>query len=253
MRSEEHTQSNARGGKHDVNRKTLYSGVATIAIAAFLSVPLPRMHAQQNTGPAIRAGGNDLGGVVSGTNGPEAGVWVIAETADLPAKFARIVVTDDRGRYVIPDLPRANYTVWVRGYGLVDSPKVQAQPGKMLNLTAVAAPNAAAAAQYYPPVYWFSLMKVPPKSEFPLEKIKSQGEWLNIVKTGACQSCHPLGTPGMRSIQKELGDFKTSAEAWAKRLQAGSAMNLMARDISRLDTEYALNLFGNWTDRIAGE
>ena len=76
--------------------------------------------------------------------------------------------------------------VWVRGYGLVDSPKVQTQPGRMLNLTAVTAPTAAAAAQYYPPVYWFSLMGVPPKSEFPLEKIKSQGEWLNIVKTGAC-------------------------------------------------------------------
>ena len=39
--------------------------------------------------------------------GPEAGVWVIAETTDLPTKFARIVVTDDRGRYVIPDLPKA--------------------------------------------------------------------------------------------------------------------------------------------------
>jgi hypothetical protein len=36
----------------------------------------------------------------------------------------KIVVTDDRGRYVVPDLPRANYNVWVRGYGLVDSPKV---------------------------------------------------------------------------------------------------------------------------------
>jgi len=235
-----------------VSAKALYSGVATIVIAAFLNVPLARMHAQQNTDPAIRVSGNDIVGAVSGANGPEAGVWVIAETADRPAKFAKIVVTDDRGRYVIPDLPRANYMVWVRGYGLVDSPKVQTQPGRMLNLTAVPAPNAAAAAQYYPPVYWFSLLKVPPKSEFPLEKIKSQGEWLNIVKTGACQSCHPLGTPGMRAIHKELGNFKTSAEAWAKRLQAGSAMNLMARDITRLDTEYALNLFGNWTDRIAG-
>src|SRR6266705_5620647 len=123
------------------------------------------MQAQQNTDPAIRAGDNDLSGAVSGANGPEAGVWVIAETTGLPTKFAKIVVTDDRGRYVIPDLPRANYMVWVRGYGLVDSPKVQTQPGRMLNLTAVPAPNAAAAAQYYPPVYWFSLLKVPPKSE----------------------------------------------------------------------------------------
>ena len=73
--------------------------------------------------------------------GPEAGVWVIAETTDLPTKYAKIVVTDDQGRYVIPDLPTANYSVWVRGYGLVDSPKVRAKPGQQLNLTAVPAPD----------------------------------------------------------------------------------------------------------------
>src|SRR4030088_1268630 len=109
----------------------------------------------------------DIKGVVAGPQGPEAGVWVIAETTDLPTKYAKIVVTDDRGRYVIPDLPKAKYSVWVRGYGLVDSPKVTAAPGKPLNLTAVVAPNEAAAAQYYPPIYWFSLLRVPDKSEFP--------------------------------------------------------------------------------------
>ena len=66
----------------------------------------------------------------SGPNGPEAGVWVIAETTDLPTRFARIVVTDDQGRYVVPDLPKATYQVWVRGYGLVDSPKVAGVPGQ---------------------------------------------------------------------------------------------------------------------------
>jgi hypothetical protein len=77
---------------------------------------------------------------------PEAGVWVIAETTDLPTKFSRTVVTDDRGRYLIPDLPQANYNVWVRGYGLVDSAKVQSTRGKNLNLRATPAPNARAAA-----------------------------------------------------------------------------------------------------------
>src|SRR6202030_3383250 len=146
----------------------------------------------------------------------------------------KIVVTDDRGRYVIPDLPKAKYSVWVRGYGLVDSPKVTAAPGKPLNLTAVVAPNEAAAAQYYPPIYWFSLLRVPGKNEFPMEQIESQGDWLNIVKSGACQSCHPLGTPGTRTISKRLGTFKDSAAAWAERLQAGSAQAFMARDITRL-------------------
>src|SRR6266705_6582537 len=103
------------------------------------------MQAQQNTDPAIRAGDNDLSGAVSGANGPEAGVWVIADTTGLPTKFVKIVVTDDRGRYVIPDLPKANYTLWVRGYGLIYSPKVQAAPGKAVNLTAVVAPSPLAA------------------------------------------------------------------------------------------------------------
>ena len=79
---------------------------------------------RSRSAPAPTAGANDLGGVVTSANGPEAGVWVIAETADLPTKFAKIVVTDDRGRYLMPDLPKATYSVWVRGYGLVDSPKV---------------------------------------------------------------------------------------------------------------------------------
>src|SRR4051795_3770143 len=176
------------------------------------------IQARQQTGDTVRIDPDDIGGVVTGPRGAEAGVWVIAETADLPTRFVRIVVTDDRGRYVIPDLPKATYSVWVRGYGLVDSPKVTAAPGKLLNLTAVAAPNEAAAAQYYPPIYWFSLLRVPQQSEFPLPKIKSQGEWLNIVKSGACQSCHALGTPGTRTISKALGEFKTSSEAWARRL-----------------------------------
>jgi len=92
---------------------------------------------------------------------------VIAETTDTPTRYARIVVTDDRGRYLIPDLPKGNYQVWVRGYGLVDSAKVQASLGKTFDLTAVPAPTPAAAAQYYPPIYWFSLLSVPGKNEFP--------------------------------------------------------------------------------------
>ena len=194
---------------------------------------------------------DDIAGVVTGNNGPEAGVWVIAETTDLPTKFAKIVVTDDRGRYLVPDLPNARYSVWVRGYGLVDSSKVQATPGTTVDLRATAAPTATAAAQYYPPIYWFSMMHVPAAREFPLPKIKSQGEWLNIIKTGACQSCHALGTPGTRAISKELGTFANSAEAWQRRLRSGQASALMARDITRLDTPVALRLFGDWTDRIA--
>src|SRR5262245_64361825 len=135
--------------------------LGAVGAASLLTTQSVELRAQQATAPGVSVGAGDLGGVVTGPNGPEAGVWVIAETTDLPTKFAKIVVTDDRGRYVLPDLPKAKYTVWVRGYGLVDSAKVQTEPGKIVNLTAVPAANEAAAAEYYPPIYWLSMAKMP--------------------------------------------------------------------------------------------
>ena len=115
---------------------------ACIALSAFTSLA-PRVgegvSGTQGAGADVAIDGDDIGGVVSGPKGPEAGVWVIAETTDLPTKFSRTVVTDDRGRYLVPDLPKATYQVWVRGYGLVDSPKTTATPGTRLALKAVTA------------------------------------------------------------------------------------------------------------------
>src|SRR6476661_11221144 len=132
-------------------------------VAGLLALSPHRLSSQQTA--TIEIGNDDIGGVVTSAKGAEAGVWVIAETRDLPTRFARMVVTDDRGLYVIPDLPQASYDVWVRGYGLVDSPKVKSAPGKILNLKAVTAPNEAAATQYYPAIYWYSMLKVPDKTE----------------------------------------------------------------------------------------
>ncbi len=124
-------------------------------------------------------------------------------------------------------------------------------PGRTVNLTALTAPSASAAAEYYPAVYWFSMLRVPPRQEFPVGKVTSQGAWLNTVKTGACQSCHALGTKGMRTVSATFAAAGNSVEAWTRRLQSGSARALMARDINRLDPERALRLFADWTDRIA--
>src|SRR5579862_6701826 len=145
-------------------KQAMYLSAAVAVLAAFAAAPT-QVRAQQPA--AVTIDGDDIGGVVTGPNGPEAGVWVIAETNDLPTKFAKIVVTDDQGRYVVPDLPKGNYTVWVRGYGLVDSPKVAGTPGKLLNLTATKAPTEAAAAEYYPGMYWYSMLRIPAESEFP--------------------------------------------------------------------------------------
>src|SRR5262245_35467414 len=146
--------------------RRLYLSAAAIAIALVLGGPPAQLNAQAPVS-GISIGNSDLGGVVTGPNGPEAGVWVIAETDDLGTRFAKMVVTDDQGRYVLPELPKARYKVWVRGYGLVDSAKVDSEPGRMLTLTSVVAPNAAAAAEYYPAIYWWSLLTIPDKREFP--------------------------------------------------------------------------------------
>src|SRR5512141_732678 len=167
------------------------AGLAGLLLASSLAAT----GAARQTTEAVRVDADDVGGVVTGPKGPEAGVWVIAETTELATPLRKIVVTDDRGRYLIPDLPKATYQVWVRGYGLVDSPKTQAQPGSKLNLTSVAAPSARAAAAYYPSGYWFSLMRVPDKSEFPgtgpqgngiSPDVKSQADWLRTLKSGTC-------------------------------------------------------------------
>jgi len=229
-------------------RTHLSLGVAAAAIAALALAPA-ETRAQ---GTAVAIGQTDIGGVVTGANGPEAGVWVIAETTDLPTKFAKIVVTDDRGRYVLPALPRANYNVWVRGYGLVDSQKVVVQPGKTLDLKAVPAPNAKEAANFYPAIYWFAMLKVPAKNEFPLGRVQSQGQWLGTLKSGGCLGCHSLGSPWTRQLPKTFTDqFPDHAEAWTRRIQSGGAQSQMARDIGNLEPTRALTEFANWTDRIA--
>jgi hypothetical protein len=233
-------------------------GVAALGIAVLLAIGQSRLDAQQ-TDPAIRVGPTDLAGTVTSANGPEAGVWVIAETTELPTKFAKIVVTDDRGRYVMPDLPKASYDVWVRGDGLIDSTKIQTAPGKLLNLRAVVAPSTASAAEYYPAIYWYSMLRVPDKSEFPgtgpdgngiPPAMKTQAQWIDVVKTNGCYTCHQLGNKATRTIPPELGDFATSEDAWQRRIQSGQAMIQMTTNLGRLGPR-ALKTFAEWTDRIA--
>jgi hypothetical protein len=227
--------------------------------AAVLFASGQRLLNAQDSDAGISIGSADLGGVVSGDRGPEAGVWVIAETTDLPTRFAKIVVTDDRGRYLLPDLPKANYHVWVRGYGLIDSPKLKAAPGERLDLPAVPAPGPAAAAQYYPAIYWYSLLKIPSPVDFPGTGpegngidpgITTQRHWLNLVKTNGCMSCHAMGTPGTRSIPAEFSNMN-SVEAWARRIASGQALTNMTTVLGRLGAGRALSLWADWTDRIA--
>ena len=232
-------------------QRNFYLSAATILVAGYLAWMPARAQAQT----AVPIKKHDIGGVVTSPHGPEAGVWVIAETHDLPTRFARMVVTDDQGRYVVPDLPQAHYKVWVRGYGLIDSPKIDAEPGKRLDLTAVLAPNDAAAAQYYPAIYWYSMLKIPGadqfggKSDIP-EKAKLS-DWLNAMKNNGCVGCHQLGDLSTRTLPKSLGEFKSSEAAWARRVQSGQSGPTMVNIIAGQFNSTPIQYFADWTDRIA--
>jgi hypothetical protein len=211
---------------------------------------------------------------VRSARGPEAGVWVIAETNDTQTRFRKIVVTDDQGRYLLPDLPKANYKVWVRGYGLVDSQPVESGPGKTLALTAVLAPDARAAAQYFPADYWYSLMQLPAKKAFPMTMLVpegadpphssaastlmrpevtrtlSQAEWIYRLKRG-CGSCHEFGDKATREIPAALGRFDSGIQAWQRRIESGQEGATMVHRIGLLGYDATIRMFADWTDRVA--
>ncbi len=232
--------------------RTFAAGTACLSL--FLSTVLAVSHAQQRAGDAVAIDSDDIGGVVSGPKGPEAGVWVIAETRDLPVRYIKSVVTDDRGRYVVPDLPKANYSVWVRGYGLIDSAKVTSQPGLHVNLTATPAPNDAAAAQYYPAIYWYSMLKIPAADQFGknpgISPNVTQVRWLDAMKSNGCVGCHQLGQLSTRTIPEAFGTFESSEDAWKRRVQAGQSGQLMLGQLNGLGS-VSFELYGDWTDRVA--
>jgi hypothetical protein len=219
-----------------------------------------------------KVGANAIGGIVTGSKGPEAGVWVIAETSDPGNHMVKIVVTDEQGRFVLPDLPKANYKVWSRGYGLLDSAAVQATPGNAVGLMASPAPDAATAAQVYPADYWFSLIHVPPASDFPgtgpkgngiNPAFKTQQNWIAHMLEN-CQFCHQLGTKRTRELPPTGSDI----DAWSQRTSAarspddvffegdktyqgryyGERMNNLMTLFGR---ERGLKMYADWTERVA--
>jgi len=236
------------------------SAAALAAVAAW-SGPLGAQQSQE-----LRIGPSDIGGVVTSASGPEAGVWVIAETTGLgTTRYARIAVTDDQGRYLLPALPAgAQYNVWVRGFGLVDSRRVPATPGRMLNLTATVAPTPRAAARYYPGSYWWAMLQIPDRTLFPgtgstgngvSAELRSQADWIDGIKQNGCGNCHQAGGPLMRDVDHAalgVGEGQGQA-AWAARLrmgQAGAAMVAGANGLMTKDGGLLARL-AQWTDRIA--
>ena len=233
---------------------TCFVAVTGIAASSFAA----------DTGIPTAADG--IGGVVTSSKGPEAGVWVIAETNDLPTRMIKIVVTDDQGRFFLPELPQAKYQLFVRGYGLVDSPRVEGVRGKNTNLTAVVAPDAKAAAQIYPPNYWLSLIRPPAESEFPGTGPKGNGiapamvtQQLWSQQMGdICQMCHQVGDAATRNLHGN-----NTIEGWAERVTMARGpgdqaigdhgpdyANIMNNGMTAFGRQRGLAMWADWTQRI---
>src|SRR5467141_4521681 len=181
-----------------VTRTMLWTLLVALCVMARPGVGQQSGAARSPGDSAVQVDKNSVGGVVLNSNGakPEAGVWVIAETKSLPVPFRKIVVTDDQGRFLVPDLPDGAYELWVRGYGLKDSEPVKGARGENVKLQVANAATPQEAAKIYPASYWTSMIQPPPLSDLPA-KYKSQDEWLATLRNG-CNHCHALGMPQTR-------------------------------------------------------
>ena len=231
-------------------RRTL--GLALAIVSAIIWTGTQTRHAlvaQENTGV--------ITGTVTSSSGPEAGVWVIAETDDLETIYRKIVVTNDDGKFLLPELPEAGFDVWVRGYGLVDSSPVSARPGADLALQSTVAPTPQDAAKVYPSTYWLSLIDLPAAHEFPgtgdngngiNEALSSQDEWINVLK--GCQRCHQVGNERTRVVP-DLDQFDSTTAAWDDRTRRGQRGSLMSSFITQWGRPRGLEMVADWSDRIA--
>jgi hypothetical protein len=222
------------------HRPVLVTAATSFTALTLLSAAVARAQA-----PAIDA--DDIGGVVTSSKGPEAGVWVIAETSAFQTRFAKIVVTDEAGRYVIPDLPAAEYQIWVRGYGLSDSDKTAAKPGAVVNLTAKIAPTPADAAKVYPAIYWYSMQKLPTPSE--VSKLPGGvDQYVASIKNLSCIGCHQIGQLATRTLPTQFGH---GMEGWVRRIQSGQAGGQMLASAMNQLGGVPPKYLGDWTDRVA--
>jgi hypothetical protein len=237
-------------------RAGLSLAFATMAGSAMSQAPSPVRRAYPD--------GFITGRVLQGS-APEAGVWVIAETKETNTPYIKIVVTDDQGRFTLPQLPSATYSVWVRGYGLLDSARVKGRPGDTnLELKVEAAKTPQEAARVYPGDYWLSLLEVPAAGNFPgtggkaaggngfQPAILSQDDWMHRFKKD-CNFCHQLGNQITRTLGHmdfaQLG-FKSHEDAWLYRTTLGVRGTSMAAAFLQFGADGMGKTMADWTRTV---
>ena len=222
----------------------LIAGVAAVpVVGTFTPTTRKVVAAAQGAVPDVPVVKASISGVVlnSGTQLPEAGVWVIAETTSLPTPYRRIVVTDDLGRFLVPDLPDGAYQIWVRGYGLRDSTHTKATRGARVDLKVESAKDPQEAAKIYPASYWFSLLQAPPKEK--LKAFNGQGHWTAELRSACGGHCHSVGTINTR--------LWTTPEQWDLTFNRHRGMR---GEAGGLDMELFTSLLADWASRTwAGE
>lgn len=195
-----------------------------LGVVCAISGPVAR---GQQAIPGLHVDKSSIGGVVVNISGgkPEAGVWVIAETKSLSVPFRKIVVTDDQGRFLVPDLPDGVYQLWVRGYGLKDSERVDAAQGGEVKLEVANAVTPRETAKIYPASYWTSLIHPPAKDQLPKGYV-SQEQWLAALR-GGCNQCHQIGMVATRR--------HTDVDDWDGIFQRNQGMNQAANRIGSVN------------------
>jgi len=246
-----------------INRSRVLAALLGVcAVGSIALIGVVKTNAQTSKSGYISPPGY-ITGTVTGEKGPEAGVWVIAETHQLPTNFIKIVVTDDQGRFVIPELPVVTYKVWVRGYGILDSAQTEAKPSATsLALKVQSAKTPQEAARVYPGDYWLSMLAPPPKNLFPGTgptgngmgtRMTSQEHWINSLKSD-CNFCHQLGNALTRDVDHVFAakpELKTHEQAWEWRLGVGVRGTNMYGVLTNQGREPSLKSFADWTRDIA--
>ena len=218
------------------NTKVLGLILILCCVAAWLTAYPVQLGSQQDAG--IPIDNDDIGGVVTSAKGPEAGVWVIAETNDLPTRFARMVVTDDQGRYVIPESAQSQLRhlgARLRIGGFTESEKrsrqaSQPQSGggaKRSRGSAILSGNLLVfhARRFLKPDEFGGKGEIPAKL--------TQTEWLNTMKNNGCIGCHQLGQLSTRTFPKSVPH---PIGTWGRPKNRGSAASSPVNPASKCST-----------------